>query len=68
MWILARAVAAIFLIIFWRGKNAVWGGATLGVGLGIIIAMVFKLKGNGFQWSLIINIPNEIEIARRTGR
>jgi hypothetical protein len=36
------AVAIAFLVLHWRGPNAVWGGATLGTIVGIIVALVTK--------------------------
>lgn len=35
-------VAAVLLVLHWKGPNAVWGGATLGVIVGIIVALVTK--------------------------
>ena len=35
-------VAGVLLILHWRGPNAVWGGATLGVVAGVIVALVTK--------------------------
>jgi hypothetical protein len=32
-------VAAVILVLHWKGPNAVWGGATLGAVVGIIIAI-----------------------------
>ncbi|PIX31731.1 hypothetical protein COZ60_02950 [Candidatus Bathyarchaeota archaeon CG_4_8_14_3_um_filter_42_8] len=33
-------VAIILLVLHWKGPNAVWGGATLGVIAGLIVALV----------------------------
>lgn len=33
-------IAGILLVLHWKGLNAVWGGATLGVIVGLIIALV----------------------------
>jgi hypothetical protein len=33
-------VALILLFLHWKGPNAVWGGATLGLIVGLIIALV----------------------------
>jgi len=33
-------VAGVLLVLHWKGANAVWGGATLGVVVGLIIAIV----------------------------
>lgn len=43
-------VAAVLLVLHWRGPNAVWGGATLGVIVGVIVALVTKDWG----WLAII--------------
>jgi len=40
-------VAGVLLILFWRGRNAVWGGATLGAIVGLILALVKH------DWSLL---------------
>lgn len=45
--IVMAIVAGILLIVFWRGRNAVWGGATIGAIVGLILAIV---KGD---WSLL---------------
>ena len=33
-------VAIILLAFHWKGPNAVWGGATLGLVVGIIVALI----------------------------
>jgi len=33
-------IAIILLALHWRGPNAVWGGATLGLIVGVIVALV----------------------------
>ena len=40
-------IAGVLLILHWKGPNAVWGGATLGAIVGLIIALV---RGD---WSLM---------------
>jgi len=40
-------IAGVLLILHWKGPNAVWGGATLGAIVGLIIALV---KGD---WGLL---------------
>jgi len=40
-------VAAVLLVLHWKGPNAVWGGATLGVIVGVIVALVVR------DWSLL---------------
>lgn len=50
MWIILSIIAFIALIVFlMRGPNAVWGGATIGLIIGIIMAIF----GKGFSWPII---------------
>lgn len=35
-------VALVLLVLHWRGPNAVWGGATLGIMVGLIVALLAK--------------------------
>jgi len=44
---------AVLLIIYWRKRSAVWGGFTLGVIIGLIVAIVGAVKGDGFNWHII---------------
>lgn len=37
-----KVIAIALLVLHWRGPNAVWGGATLGIIAGIIVALVTK--------------------------
>lgn len=42
-------IASVSMILsFFRGRNAIWGGATIGLIIGIIIAVFQK-----FNWSII---------------
>ncbi|MCB4792745.1 MAG: hypothetical protein LHV68_12795 [Elusimicrobia bacterium] len=48
MWKILTIIATISIILsLFRKQNAVWGGATIGLVLGIIIAMF-----NKFNWSI----------------
>lgn len=47
LYIVLAIIAGILLVLHWKGPNAVWGGATLGVVVGIIVAFI---TGN---WSLL---------------
>jgi len=53
MWIILTVIAAISLVIYWRGPNSVWGGITFGFIGGLIVAVVSAFLGNGFHWSTI---------------
>lgn len=50
-WFMITTIAAIVLLaLHWRGPNAVWGGATLGIITGLIVALVTK------DWSRLVLI------------
>ena len=53
-WIILAILALILLIVFSKGRSAVWGGFTLGIILGLMVALFFVfIKGSGFDWSII---------------
>jgi hypothetical protein len=41
------------LIAFRRGKNAIWGGLTLGIVVGLVVGILFVIRGNGFDLFVI---------------
>jgi fucose permease len=45
--IIMAIIAGVLLILHWKGPNAVWGGATLGVIVGIIVALIKS------DWSML---------------
>jgi len=50
MWTILSIIAVVSLIVFFaRGPNAIWGGATVGLIIGVIVALV----RDGFEWSTI---------------
>jgi len=49
IWWILLVTAAVALLAHWRGRNAVWGSATIGVLVGIVIA-VFR---PGFDWWIV---------------
>ena len=53
IWNILAIVAVITLFIFAKGKSSVWGGLTLGLIVGIIIALIYVFKGHSFEWSII---------------
>ena len=53
MWIILTIISVVSLIIFWGGKNAVWGGLTIGVFGGIIVSVVSVIIGNDFYLTTI---------------
>lgn len=53
IWKILGIIALILLIIFWQKRGAIWGGMTLGLIIGLIIAVIFIFKGNRFDWRVI---------------
>lgn len=47
MTIAITVIAVILLVLHWKGPNAVWGGATLGTVVGVVLGFI-----NG-DWSLL---------------
>ena len=58
MWHLLTIIATILLVVYWRGPNAVWGGAIAGLLVGIILK--FLNVGNGWQ---IVEVSFSIGVA-----
>lgn len=48
--IISLIVTAILLVLHWKGPNAVWKGATLGIMPGVIVALIVG------DWSLLVLI------------
>ena len=49
MWTALTILSIIAVILsFFRGQNAIWGGATIGLIIGIIIAIIQR-----FNWSIL---------------
>ena len=53
IWAILGIISIILLIVFWRGRNAVWGSLTAGIIIGFIIAIVYVFRGDGFSWFII---------------
>lgn len=57
MWIFLGVPSIILLVIYSRkNKNAVWGGLTIGILVGLVLAIIGLIKGNGFNWFIIIKV------------
>ena len=54
MWWVFYVLAAIALLLHWRGgPNAVWGTATAGLVIGIGTAIIMAIMGYGFHgWTI----------------
>lgn len=53
MWTALSIFAAISLLVYWGGKNAVWGAAMVGAVGGLIAAAVYFFMGHGLQWAIV---------------
>jgi hypothetical protein len=53
IWIILAVISILLLIKYFKTKNAVWGGFSIGAIIGLIVAVIVFLIGNGFKWSLI---------------
>jgi hypothetical protein len=53
IWEILSIISAIGIIIFWRSKNAVWGGLTIGAVIGVIVALIYLFMGDGFIWKIV---------------
>jgi len=53
IWTILGIIAIILLFIYWRNRNAVWGGLTIGIILGLIVAIFYLFRGYRFDWSII---------------
>jgi hypothetical protein len=41
------------VLTFFQGRNSTWGGFTIGLLVGVVIAIVSALLGYGFHWSTV---------------
>lgn len=53
IWKILGIIIIILLVIYWGRRNAVWGGFTIGIIIGFIIAIFFLFEGSGFDWYII---------------
>ena len=49
IWWILSAGAAVVLLMYWGSRNAVWGIATFGALVGLVIAVF-----TGFGWSIVV--------------
>ena len=54
LWSVLGVACVFLLILFRKGKNAVWGGLTFGVVIGSIFFLVSRLFGGIFSWIIIL--------------
>jgi len=54
IWNILGIIAIILLILLSKSKNAVWGGLAGGIIVGLVIAIIYSFKGNGFPWVILM--------------
>lgn len=53
MWYVLGILTVILLFLYFEGPNALWGGFTVGVVIGIILSLISVFQGDGFNWSTL---------------
>lgn len=51
IWTILVIITLILLAIYWNNRNAVWGGLTLG----IVIGILWKFVG-GTDWYIVVKV------------
>jgi hypothetical protein len=54
VWNILGIVSVVLLVLLSKRKNAVWGGLAGGIIVGLIIAIIYSFKGNGFPWVILM--------------
>lgn len=54
LWDILGIISVILLVLLSKKKNAVWGGLAGGFAVGLIIAIIYSFKGNGFPWVILM--------------
>jgi len=53
IWYILGIIAVVLLIIYWPKRSAVWGGLTIGIIIGFIVAIFYLSKETGFNWFIV---------------
>jgi hypothetical protein len=55
VWLILGVISIILLIKYWGkfGPNAIWGGFTIGIIIGFIVAIILLFSGAGFVWHVM---------------
>jgi hypothetical protein len=54
IWNILAILALILIVVFSKNKNLLWFGLAGGFVVGLIIAIVYSFKGNGFPWVILM--------------
>jgi ABC-type uncharacterized transport system permease subunit len=52
-WTVLAVLAIVAVMVFYQ-RGRVWGGLSLGIIIGFVIALVYVFQGNTFAWEMII--------------
>ena len=53
VWTILGIISVLLLAFYYNKRNAVWGGFTIGLILGFVVAIFLYFQGGGFDWYLI---------------
>ncbi|MCW3081562.1 hypothetical protein [Segetibacter sp.] len=54
IWNVLALISLVLLVLFSKNRNAVWAGLAGGFIVGLIIAIIYSFKGNGFPWVVLM--------------
>ena len=55
IWMILGFISIIALIYtFAVGMSSIWGGFTIGIFIGLVIALIFYFKSMGFDWLILV--------------
>lgn len=53
IWTIIGIISIILLAFYFKSKNAVWGGFSIGIILGLIATLIMYISGYGFDLSIL---------------
>jgi Na+/proline symporter len=56
LWPPLGLLCIVLLVVYWRNRNAVWGGLSIGIVVGLLTAVGFAIWGDGFSWRVVAKI------------
>ena len=54
IWNILGLIALVLIVLFSKNRNAVWAGLAGGFIVGLVIAIIYSFKGNGFPWVILM--------------
>lgn len=54
IWTVLGVISIVLLVISWKKRNAIWGGLTLGILVGLIIILVKYFTGSVLNWIVVV--------------